>query len=307
MKNTINILFKKIFCVIFVTLVVLPGFADDCDVGNTANAILTPSGNITAPDNWPQYLRNNNIVVYTNSTSVKPATGKIDDYIEGQEWSVQFETGIVSGYAACGGNKYKADTTYSYPWSSAFGGCLCSLDKESWYFTEKVSTSTGWENQIVECYEACPYTCAQYVATNSTFRTRLFGSVEECPVVETDMTEYSITYNLDGGSGCSNTTYTGSTTLCTPTHNIYTFAGWTTSVNGSVVYQGGDTISGTNLILYAKWTEPSTCEDCYCPETGTPLTTSEISGLPTWDDMISQGIVTGAGTNYKPASGKIDD
>ena len=109
-----------------------------------------------------------------------------------------------------------------------------------------------------------------------------------------------------GGAGCANTTYTGRTTLCVPTRTDYTFNGWATINGGSVVYSGGETVSGTNLTLYAVWTE-YVCTDCVCGDSSVPSPTSAVSGLPTWDDMVSDGTITGSGTNYKPATDKTDD
>ncbi|MBQ7409610.1 MAG: hypothetical protein IJV03_03525 [Alphaproteobacteria bacterium] len=162
----------------------------DCEVGDTNLAYGTPSEPIDASEDYSTYLIENGIVVYTSATQVKPATGMLEEYIDGQNWSVEFETGVVSGYAACGGNSYKATTTYTSPWSSAFSGCLCSLDKESWYFTKKVGTSSGWNAQITECHQICPKTCAEYMINDANFRARLLGSVENCPIVQNTNKKY---------------------------------------------------------------------------------------------------------------------
>ena len=65
---------------------------------------------------------------------------------------------------------------------------------------------------------------------------------------------YTITYNLDGGSGCSDTTYSGTTTLCEPTRTGYSFDGWATSAGGAVAYASGSSVTNVDLTLYAKWT-----------------------------------------------------
>jgi M6 family metalloprotease-like protein/uncharacterized repeat protein (TIGR02543 family) len=70
--------------------------------------------------------------------------------------------------------------------------------------------------------------------------------------------EYTITYNLNGGNGASNSTYTIETptiTLPSPNKSAYTFAGWYT--NSGLTGQNVTTIpvgSTGNKVFYAKWT-----------------------------------------------------
>ena len=76
---------------------------------------------------------------------------------------------------------------------------------------------------------------------------------------------YSIHFNANGGSGVmSNEQFTyGETKALTAnafTREGYTFAGWSTSANGDVVYTDGEEVSnltatdGATIDLYAKWT-----------------------------------------------------
>lgn len=246
----------------------------ECDVGDTSNAILIPDGDLDLPsfvydytgESYPNaatypysaYLRKEGIVTYTSNTSVKPAAGKMAEYNAGQTWSVQFETGTISGYASCAGNSSK--TSYTYPWGSAFSGCICSINNTDWYFAKKVGTSSGWEAQITECYQRCAHTCAEYVRDNtSSMRTKLFGSVEEeCPLVSSTpiQTTYTITYDLQGGTGCSDTTYTieSGTTICVPTRDGFRFDGWIETTTTDI-YMGGENAPLSNLNLEAQWTQ----------------------------------------------------
>lgn len=72
---------------------------------------------------------------------------------------------------------------------------------------------------------------------------------------------YSVTYNEQGGSTVSDTTYTtgGSITLpSTPTRSGYTFNGWFTSSTGGTALTSPYYPTGTgNITLYAQWTAMS--------------------------------------------------
>ncbi len=66
----------------------------------------------------------------------------------------------------------------------------------------------------------------------------------------------TLTYNNNGGSGCSSLTKNaGETwgTLCTPTRTGYTFNGWYTSASGGTRVTGSETAS-SNITVYAQWT-----------------------------------------------------
>lgn len=70
---------------------------------------------------------------------------------------------------------------------------------------------------------------------------------------------WTVTYNANGGSGAPNNqtkTYNQNLTLSTtkPTKTAYNFKGWSTTLNGSVVYQPGATYTGNAALnLYAVW------------------------------------------------------
>ena len=72
--------------------------------------------------------------------------------------------------------------------------------------------------------------------------------------------QYTITYNNQGGSGCTNKTVeSGSTwgTLCTPTKTGYNFGGWYTGTIGSGTRVLNTTTASNNLTVYAKWNPAS--------------------------------------------------
>lgn len=103
----------------------------------------------------------------------------------------------------------------------------------------------------------------------------LHGSTHGLHKCSNDLTipaSYSLSYNLNGGSGSipdskkvwSN--YSVSVSSVSPTRNGYIFTGWNTSANGSgTSYKAGDNISlSKNITLYAQWklsTAPVTCID----------------------------------------------
>ena len=74
-------------------------------------------------------------------------------------------------------------------------------------------------------------------------------------------TTYTVTYNLNGGSGTAptdSTKYAANATVTVtstkPTRSGYTFKGWATSASGAVAYASGATFKITkNMTLYAVW------------------------------------------------------
>lgn len=70
---------------------------------------------------------------------------------------------------------------------------------------------------------------------------------------------YTLTYNNNGGSGCTNKTVTYNSnygTLCTPTRTGYNFAGWYTSATGGTQITQSTIMNKTqNHTIYAQWKE----------------------------------------------------
>lgn len=104
-------------------------------------------------------------------------------------------------------------------------------------------------------------------------------------------TQYSLSFNLQGGTGAVNTLYGvyGERLLISsssPTKNGYAFQGWSTSSTGSPQYQPGDYYTiYRNTILYAIWSESTQ----YCTITfnanggsGAPSSQQKIIGEQTY-------------------------
>ena len=68
---------------------------------------------------------------------------------------------------------------------------------------------------------------------------------------------YTLTYNNNGGTGCTSKTVTYNSsygTLCTPTRTGYTFLGWYTAVSGGTQITQATTMTSTqNHTVYAQW------------------------------------------------------
>ena len=109
----------------------------------------------------------------------------------------------------------------------------------------KSTTATNFKNLRATSDESVIFTAKWNCATGYTGDTCRASS-------------YTITYNLNSGAGCSNTTYTfGNTvTLCTPTRDGYIFNGWYDNANltGTAVATIPTGSTG-NKTYWAKWTQ----------------------------------------------------
>lgn len=68
---------------------------------------------------------------------------------------------------------------------------------------------------------------------------------------------YTLTYNNNGGSGCSTKSVAYGAaygTLCTPSRTGYNFAGWFTAASGGSQVSASTTMSSTGATIYAHWT-----------------------------------------------------
>ena len=104
-------------------------------------------------------------------------------------------------------------------------------------------------------------------------------------------TQYSLSFDLQGGAGTFNTLYGGygervQIPYTTPTKSGYTFKGWATYSGGSVSYQPGEYYTiYSNTILYAIWGESTQ----YCTitfnangGTGAPASQQKVIGESTY-------------------------
>ena len=197
-----------------------------------------------------------------------------DDIMPIFYWTATVDGGTVSGVARCGPSSGSTSSSKKNWDSSNWGlqnkGCFCrardidsiewtsiplayasstALQRDYWYGSGG-SNSAYPLNSLAECEANCADKCAAFFESNSSYRNNLCGGT--C-VVNSTTTEYTITYDMDGGTGCSNTTYTDSAVICTPTRDGYTFDGWMDN-NTNEIYNGGETVSNINLDLVAFWT-----------------------------------------------------
>lgn len=100
--------------------------------------------------------------------------------------------------------------------------------------------------------------------------------------ITTSETDYTISYNANGGSGApSSQTATGVGSATTALSNIkptktgYSFEGWSETLGGAAEYQPGGTISvSANTILYAVW-KPLIYTITFDPKSGTVSPTTK--------------------------------
>ncbi|MBR5904329.1 MAG: InlB B-repeat-containing protein [Alphaproteobacteria bacterium] len=108
-------------------------------------------------------------------------------YVAGMEWQVQFDDGVVTGYAGCAPTGWKASNVYN-SLTSVNAGCVCSLDKNKWRFTKAFSNSdVGSTDRRVKteyCRSHCPVECAARFASNqNSLRTNMVNDYGSCPAV----------------------------------------------------------------------------------------------------------------------------
>jgi uncharacterized repeat protein (TIGR02543 family) len=139
---------------------------------------------------------------------------------------------------------------------------------------------------------------------------------------QNQVTQYSLSFNLQGGTGAFNTLYGGygervQIPYTTPAKSGYTFKGWSTYSSGSVSYQPGEyyTLYGDST-LYAVWGKSTQ----YCTITfnanggsGAPSMQQKVVGeqtyipytTPTWSNHTFLGWSTSSwatSADYQPGS-----
>ena len=120
-------------------------------------------------------------------------------------------------------------------------------------------------------------TNATYTSSNRNANTTVYACY--------DLITYNIIYNLNGGTGATNTTYnveSATITLPTaPTQTGYTFAGWYDNANltGNKVTQVAKGSTGDKA-FWAKWT-PNTYTITYKDQGGSNFSGEHASGYPT--------------------------
>ena len=121
----------------------------------------------------------------------------------------------------------------------------------------RVGTNANKTSRYIGVYNSQDWRCYTTVHDNIKNQTLKFYKYVPCGPTET-----TITLHPNGGTPNENqeiTTEEESYTLpeCPFSRTGYTFDGWATSANGSVIYENKETIenlNGTAVNLYAKWT-----------------------------------------------------
>ena len=131
------------------------------------------------------------------------------------------------------------------------GGTGCTSKKityNSTYGTLCTPTRTGYTFQGW-------YTAASG-GTRVTASTLLTSNQNQTIYAHWTINNYTLTYNNNGGTGCSSKTITyGSTygTLCTPTRSGYNFLGWYTAASGGAKVTSSTIMQASNQTIYAHW------------------------------------------------------
>lgn len=196
------VFFRKIvgFLALFYVFVDVPSGAHasslDCVDGIAeSNAdSYAPSGPVTGLESATS-LAARGMLSVSGTAAKLVSMDYVGEWIDGMGWSVTYGDDTITGYAACGGNGWTlAKSPYSndsFNTSSAYAGCVCSMDGENWYFAAKLATGNDMYAKIDYCRANCPATCANMVATTKTFRDKLFNGV--CPDV--NVTEPDVVCN----------------------------------------------------------------------------------------------------------------
>lgn len=166
---------------------------------------------------------------------------KVTCYWKNDNW--RYDVNYVSAWVYCNGveNAVKTESwvhaTDSYTQRVALGSYSFTVNKKT-------------EAQNISCYAK--------IDNGSTYGTGTKSSTAANVSVPAK-TSYTVAYNANGGIGApaSQKKWHGEelTLLTTqPTRTGYTFQGWATSANGSVVYNSGATYSmNAAITLYAVW------------------------------------------------------
>ena len=146
-----------------------------------------------------QEMVDNGLLEYKSTSEYKITD--FDKYMRNQKWAVNFPTygegtGTISGSAFCGpvskaeyGTIVKsiedsplAGTTLK----QAHSGCWCQVGPTDttkfWVAAGKYDEGSTWAEKTDACRASCPDFCAQLVATDSEFRTKLYGGEDACPI-----------------------------------------------------------------------------------------------------------------------------
>ena len=145
--------------------------------------------------------------------------------------------------------KKKANFTLTYNNNNGTGCSSKTITYNNAYGTLCTPTRAG--------YSFAGWYTAASGGTQVTSSTKLTTGQNQTIYAHWTANNYTLTYNNNGGSGCSSKPITyGSTygTLCTPSRSGYTFLGWYTAANGGTQVTSSTALwSASNQTIYAHW------------------------------------------------------
>ena len=146
-----------------------------------------------------QEMVDNGLLEYKSTSEYK--IKDFDKYMHNQKWAVNFPTygegtGTISGSAFCGPiNKAEYGTVVKSiedlplagtTLKQAHAGCWCQVGPTDttklWVAAGKYDEGSTWAEKTDACRASCPDFCAQLVATDASFRAKLYGGEDSCPV-----------------------------------------------------------------------------------------------------------------------------
>ncbi len=251
-------------------------------------------------------------------------------YNADQRFSVKYENGLLWGTAFCGpnGSGDKTKLYYTNPNKGltayqAGKGCWCRYGLDDDRITDFPWERAATMNNADDCRATCPSVCANYTATDSTFRSILLNEDEEsgtCPVMdnsvqceeqdgydaaynestgECEYTAHVYTITLDTGEVVSVDIETPVASVSVPAKSGYRFGGYYTQPSGAgvLIYdENGDFALTTtaekldyllkNQTLYANWIE------AFCTDDDGMVVWNSVDSVMDTAALLSSGVVS---------------
>ena len=258
--------------------------------GNTITASTICKGNMTAKANWTK----KNYTLSYNDNGGSGCSGKTITKPYQDAWGTlctPTKTGhTFSGWkngstAVSSTSKATANITVDAQWSANTYTLTYNNNGGSGCSSKSGTYGKTWGTLCTPTRAGHSFLGWKDGSTNVTSSTTVGGN--RSVTAQWSANTYTLTYNNNGGSGCSSKTGTyGSTwgTLCSPTRTGYTFAGWK---DGSTTVTANTTING-NRTVTAQWTA-NTYVLSYNSNGGTTCSPSSKSGTygSTWGTLCT--------------------
>ena len=155
---------------------------------------------------------------------------------------------------------WEAETTYTVTYNLNGGSGTAPTDSTKYIANATVTVTSTKPTRSGYTFKGWATSASGAVAYASGATFKITKNTTLYAVWEAETT-YTVTYNLNGGSGTAptdSTKYVANATVTVtstkPTRSGYTFKGWATSASGAVAYASGATFKITkNMTLYAVW------------------------------------------------------